>query len=404
MKRVITFRLLPSGKKERLLKEIGAEMATLGNYVIDTYMNEIHEEGASPTKFGLAKFFCSSKSQYYLDGISETVKKGYYYESIIEKVLPNLKNYLAGRTKKPVWKSMIHFRTRLVKFTRTDAGYWGVSINHPSERGGYIFIKIAEGEKLDELVETVEESGAEDTFTCEIHKTYSGKWILSAMIDIGDAPGVPSDVDYIVGVDRGLRHVAVASVLDRDGNVVEVKFFRGGTLFKKRKELDRRLREVQRLGKKKTFDRLKNKDGEIVKLKNHEVSKGIVELAKKYRPSAIVFEDLKGSKDSMKTQSFKESGDIKGKGGRFKNRILSWWSPSMLMEFVEYKAEEAGIPVYQIDPKYTSQTCPKCGYKDRSNRKASSHRFVCGECKYELNDDLVGAINIGLRGDAKISA
>jgi transposase len=49
--------------------------------------------------------------------------------------------------------------------------------------------------------------------------------------------------------------------------------------------------------------------------------------------------------------------------------------------------------VVAIDPRHTSQTCSKCSYQSRSNRKSQS-LFLCKECDYQLNADLNAAYNI----------
>lgn len=403
MKRTETFRLLPTKKKARFLEKLSKEMADLGNYLVDRYMEGLHGN-VRLSRSVLQKGFARKDAPFYLGNQGDFISKRRYYGSVVEKVKPNLKNHIKGRTKEPNFEALLHFSTRIVEFEQTEAGYWGITIKHPSKRGEKIFIKIAENEKNDEKVKKVIEAGGEDTFTCEIQKNDNGKWILSAMLGIGEAPETPEEVENVIGVDLGLRFVATATVMDREGTVKDVKFFEGGELFKKRKELDRRMQELQRIGEKDAYNRLKNKDGKIMRQKNHEVSKELVEWVEQYKPCIIIFEDLEGSKDDMKEKKFKESGDIKGKAGRYRNKLLSFWSPSMLKKFVDYKAEEKGINVLDVPPRGTSHECPKCGHEEGANRKPSQHRFVCQECGYEINDDLVGALNVAKRGDNKISA
>ncbi len=51
------------------------------------------------------------------------------------------------------------------------------------------------------------------------------------------------------------------------------------------------------------------------------------------------------------------------------------------------------MKVVAIDPRHTSQTCSKCGFQHRSNRKSQS-LFLCRECSYQLNADLNASYNI----------
>ncbi len=58
---------------------------------------------------------------------------------------------------------------------------------------------------------------------------------------------------------------------------------------------------------------------------------------------------------------------------------LSGWSFHQLATFLASKAQIAGVPVVQVNPAYTSQTCPECGHCERSNRKSQSE-FRCQAC------------------------
>jgi transposase len=65
---------------------------------------------------------------------------------------------------------------------------------------------------------------------------------------------------------------------------------------------------------------------------------------------------------------------------------------------LEYKASLVGSKVIVVDPKYTSQTCPKCGHVEKSNRNKKTHTFKCKTCGYTSNDDRIGAINLQAKG------
>ena len=56
------------------------------------------------------------------------------------------------------------------------------------------------------------------------------------------------------------------------------------------------------------------------------------------------------------------------------------------------------MSVVTIDPRYTSQTCPKCGHTHKGNRDKKNHRFTCLSCVYKSNDDRIGAMNIYRKG------
>lgn len=58
-----------------------------------------------------------------------------------------------------------------------------------------------------------------------------------------------------------------------------------------------------------------------------------------------------------------------------------------------FKAESAGRRVVRVDPKYTSQTCWKCGHVARESRTSQSC-FVCVSCGHKEHADVNAANNI----------
>ena len=84
------------------------------------------------------------------------------------------------------------------------------------------------------------------------------------------------------------------------------------------------------------------------------------------------------------------------KNGRRFNHKLGSWSPFQLDQFMEYKAKDLGKSVIYVDPKYTSQTCSKCGYRDRNNRHGSD--FQCRNCGFRLHADLNASRDIEVLG------
>lgn len=80
------------------------------------------------------------------------------------------------------------------------------------------------------------------------------------------------------------------------------------------------------------------------------------------------------------------------------------WSFYDLRQKIEYKAKLNGSKVVAVDPKYTSQTCPKCGHVEKGNRDKKRHIFVCQNCGYHSNDDRIGAMNLHRKGIEYLSA
>lgn len=77
------------------------------------------------------------------------------------------------------------------------------------------------------------------------------------------------------------------------------------------------------------------------------------------------------------------------------DRFLKDWTYYDLQTKIKYKAEEHGIKVKLIKPRYTSQRCSKCGYIDSDNRKTQAH-FLCLKCGFECNADYNASQNISI--------
>ncbi|MEM4385797.1 MAG: transposase [Candidatus Anstonellales archaeon] len=98
---------------------------------------------------------------------------------------------------------------------------------------------------------------------------------------------------------------------------------------------------------------------------NYKYSRYIVDMAVKYGCGIIQMEDLEGiSKDSL---------------------FLKDWTYYDLQEKMKYKAEEYGIEVRKISPRYTSQRCSNmCRHIDKENRE-TQEKFICKKCGYTEN-------------------
>ncbi len=77
------------------------------------------------------------------------------------------------------------------------------------------------------------------------------------------------------------------------------------------------------------------------------------------------------------------------------SRRVSNYHRSSLKERLEFKASVIGFDRKQVNPAYTSQTCPDCGYLDKNNRNGD--KFQCLNCGYAEHADRVGALNIKAR-------
>jgi putative transposase len=176
-----------------------------------------------------------------------------------------------------------------------------------------------------------------------------------------------------MGVDLGLRYIAVASVGTKS------LFFKGNQVAFVRRRISARRRKLGKAKKLQAIRKSKNKESRWMKDQNHKISRQIVNYALTHGVGIIRMEDLTDIRNTAKSK--KEAG-----------RNLHSWTFYQLKEFIRYKAEMAGIRFEEVDPKYTSQTC-KCGHREKTNRKGLI--FKCKKCGYTTHADLNGAINIG---------
>jgi len=197
---------------------------------------------------------------------------------------------------------------------------------------------------------------------------------LMMVVDVPE--GTPIEPTGALGVDFGIVNIAVDSDgKNHSGEQVERNRIKNG-----------RLRAVlQRTGTKSAkrhLKRLSDREARFRRDTNHQISKRIVAKAKDTK-QMIALEDLSGIRSRTTVR--------KAQRGRHHS-----WSFYQLRQFIEYKAQIAGVPVVPVDPRHTSQTCPRCGAVDKRNR-ATRDRFSCVQCGFAGLADHIAAINIAAR-------
>lgn len=112
----------------------------------------------------------------------------------------------------------------------------------------------------------------------------------------------------------------------------------------------------------------------------HRNSTELVETAVARGCTVLVFENLTRIRERM------------GNGTKFQQ-----WVFRRFQQYVEYKAEAAGIQFETVGPQYTSQQCShtECGLTHPDNRDGK--QFECLKCGYELNADYNAAKNVAMQ-------
>jgi len=118
-----------------------------------------------------------------------------------------------------------------------------------------------------------------------------------------------------------------------------------------------------------------------------QINTGVNAVLRQRKPAVIITErlDLRGKTKSKRLA-----------------RQVSLWARKTLKERVEFKASAGGSRREQVNPAYSSQTCPTCGFVHRDNRRGDV--FQCRYCGHADDADRVAAYNLKARyGDPQIT-
>jgi putative transposase len=189
-----------------------------------------------------------------------------------------------------------------------------------------------------------------------------------------DAPDV-TETEETIGIDLGIVNVATDSTGEQ---------FTGEQVHGQRTRFVVRRAALQRVGTRSAKRRLKRMSGRehrYMRNVNHKIAKTLVHKAVVSR-KALALEDLTGIREQVTVR----------REHRYERHA---WAFFQLRMFLTYKAAWAGVPVYLVDPAYTSQTCSRCGYGACANRQSQSS-FLCQQCGFCCNADYNAARNISL--------
>lgn len=196
-----------------------------------------------------------------------------------------------------------------------------------------------------------------------------------------------SEISNVVGIDRGLRFLAVT--YDSKGNTV---FYSGKELKQKRahyKQLRRQLQKVGTPSSRRRLKRIGQRENRWVSDVNHCISKALVNSNPE--KTLFVLEDLSNIRTATEQVCLNN-----------KYFMVSW--PYYDLELkIAYKAVRRNSTTMLINPAYTSQRCPKCGHIEKGNRDKKHHIFCCKNCGYTSNDDRVASMNIQFKGFVKLT-
>lgn len=205
--------------------------------------------------------------------------------------------------------------------------------------------------------------------------------------------------NLVMGIDLGITKVATMSIYNKETEeFLPMKFIEqtidGTELIHYRQKIEARRKSMAintkwssdcRIGKgyknrMKNANAIGDKYNRFKDTYNHKISRYIVDLALKYGVKTIQMEDLSGFSESQSES------------------LLKNWSYYDLQNKITYKANENGIEVIKINPKFTSKRCSVCGNIHMENRdcKKDQANFTCKICGHHENADINASKNISI--------
>ena len=210
-----------------------------------------------------------------------------------------------------------------------------------------------------------------------------GHWFLHIPVAFDVTKLNNSQINHVVGIDRGLRFIATC--YDEKGKTL---FVNGKKVLETRRKYKKLRAELQAKGTKSAKKRLKKigqRENRWMTDVNHRLSKTLVNHYGKN--TLFVLEDLTSvTFDTIKNRR---------KDNRYEH---SSWAFYQLEQFLAYKAQLKHSKVIEVSAQYTSQRCPKCGRINKENRNHSLHLYRCDRCEYSSNDDRIASMNIQYLG------
>jgi putative transposase len=220
-----------------------------------------------------------------------------------------------------------------------------------------------------------------------------GKWFVSIQTEREVEQPIPNG--GAVGIDMGIARFATLS----DGT-----FYAPLNSFKRHED---RLRKAQQAMSRKTkFSnnwkkakaRVQRIHFRIGNARRDYLHKATTTISKNH--AMVCIEDLQVRNMSKSAAGTPEQPGkhVRAKSGLNKAILDQGW-----FEFrrqLDYKLAWAGGHLIVVPPQNTSRTCPACGHVSADNRQTQA-RFLCVECGFEENADLVGAINVLRAGHAR---
>jgi len=224
----------------------------------------------------------------------------------------------------------------------------------------------------------------------------AGKWFVSIQTERAVDKPLPEAASAI-GIDVGISRFATFS----DGNYLAPlnSFKRHETALRKAQQLLSRKKKFSSNWRK-AKRKVQRLHARIGNARHDYLNKATTAISQNH--AMVCIEDLQVRNMSKSAAGTSEAPgrNVKAKSGLNKAILDQGW-----FEFrrqLHYKLDWNGGMLVAVPPQNTSRTCPACGHISKDNRQTQAS-FVCVECGYENNADVVGAINILRAGHARLA-
>jgi len=235
-----------------------------------------------------------------------------------------------------------------------------------------------------------------DNQRVEVHYTAEIKPVKrqTSSASSAELPRQQTDNEAVVAVDVGLSEVftddagnrygtGLGRLIYEESDRILAKNRRRNKLYQLAEKHSRagrhqKARNIRRfnLGQKKQMAQRRRNQSEL----ERQINTALNQLFRQRQPTILVTEKL----------------DLRGKARSKKmSRQVSLWPRGLLQERTDFKASATGCCREQVNPAYTSQMCPHCGFVNGKNR--SGDRFKCLNCWHEQDADRVAAMNLKAR-------
>lgn len=209
--------------------------------------------------------------------------------------------------------------------------------------------------------------------TCTLQRSATSKWYVTFSCVLDHTP-IQQPLEPAVGIDMGLESFATLSTGDKIENP---RFFRH-----KEEVLAKAQRKLSRQTK-----------GSKAR---HKACKVVAHIHEKinWKRENFAHQEARKIVNQFNTIAVEDLSINKMQKGNFHgiNKSIGDAAWRQFLDFLAFKAVEAGKRIIRANPAYTSQTCSHCGERHKLN--LSDRVFTCPNCGLVLNRDHNAAINI----------